>query len=88
MEVTIIFNKTGVTVTNNGNAIGYTFTGNGNFTFTFVDAYGNTGSETAVVNRIDKTVPIATSIAYSPSTNTNEPVTVTLTTSEPVQSIV
>jgi len=39
------------------------------------------------VNRIDKTFPTATNVSYSPSTNTNGSVTVTLTTSESVQSI-
>ena len=53
----------------------------------FIDAYGNTGSATAVVNRIDKTAPVATNVSYSPATNTNQPVTVTLVTSEAVQNI-
>ena len=87
VTATISFNKTGVEVTNNGNATGYTFTGNGNFTFTFIDAYGNTGSVTAVVNRIDKTAPEAVSVSYLPNTNTNGNVEVTLTTSEAVQNI-
>ena len=42
------------------NAYNHTFTGNGSFTFTFSDLAGNTGSITATVNRIDKTVPTAT----------------------------
>ena len=54
---TISFNKSGVTVTNNSGT-SYTFTGNGSFTFEFVDQYGNTGEETATVNRIDKTAPV------------------------------
>lgn len=38
------------------NATGYTFTVNGTFTFTFEDIAGNTGSTTATVNWIDKTM--------------------------------
>ena len=43
-----------MTVTNNGGSQIYLFTGNGTFTFEFIDQYGNTGSETATVNLIDK----------------------------------
>jgi hypothetical protein len=84
---TIVFNKTGVTITNNSGSDEYEFTGNGTFTFEFVDSYGNTGSEEAVVNWIDKINPEALSVIYSPSTSTNGIVTVTLTVSEAVQSI-
>jgi len=55
VTASITFNKTGVTITNNGGNANYTFTENGNFTFTFIDAYGNTGSTTATVSWIDKT---------------------------------
>ena len=44
VTATVTFNKTGVTVTNNGGATGYVFTNTGSFTFSFQDAYGNTGS--------------------------------------------
>jgi hypothetical protein len=47
------------TVTNNGGATTYLFTTNGSFTFTFEDALGNTGTETATVDWIDKTAPTA-----------------------------
>ena len=49
-----------VTITNNGGLNTYTFTENGSFTFTFVDAAGNTGSATATVANIDKTAPVIT----------------------------
>ena len=58
MTANIAFNKTGVTITNNGGSANYTFTENGNFTFTFTDAYGNTGSAIATVSWIDKTAVI------------------------------
>ena len=87
MTATISFNKTGVTVTNNGGSVNYTFTGNTSFTYTFTDSYGNTGTATATVSRIDKDAPYATSVAYNPSSNTNGDVTITLTTNESVQSI-
>ena len=44
-----------VTITNNGWSSNYTFTDNWVFTFSFVDAAGNTGSATATVNNIDTT---------------------------------
>ncbi|MDR2541319.1 MAG: hypothetical protein LBD11_06230 [Candidatus Peribacteria bacterium] len=78
VTATISFNKIPVTVTNNGGNTNYTFTGDGSFTFEFVDQYGNTGSETATVTRIDKTAPTCT-IDYNPSTNTNQDVIATLT---------
>jgi len=55
---TITFNKTGVTITNNGGSANYTFIGNGSFTFTFTDAYGNAGSTTATVTWIDKSAVV------------------------------
>ncbi len=48
---TITLNETG-TITNNGWLTWYTFTGNGSFIFTFQDTAGNTGSATAIVDRI------------------------------------
>ncbi|MDD3868316.1 MAG: BspA family leucine-rich repeat surface protein [Candidatus Absconditabacteria bacterium] len=78
VTATISFNKTGVTITNNGGNTNYTFTGNGSFMFEFMDAYGNTGSETASVTRIDKSVVIGT-ISYSTTGNTNEDVIATIT---------
>ncbi|MDD3867965.1 MAG: hypothetical protein PHR46_00010 [Candidatus Absconditabacteria bacterium] len=74
VTASITFNKTGVTITNNGGNANYTFTENGNFTFTFIDAYGNTGSTTATVSWIDKT-PVLGTINYSTTGNTNEDVT-------------
>jgi hypothetical protein len=52
VTATISFNKTGVTITNNGGSASYLFTGNGSFTFEFEDDYGNIGSETATVSWI------------------------------------
>ncbi|GMK37091.1 hypothetical protein PCCS19_01440 [Paenibacillus sp. CCS19] len=46
-----------VTITNNDGSASYTFTSNGSFTFEFVDAAGNTGNVTAIVNNIDQTAP-------------------------------
>ncbi|MDR2541176.1 MAG: hypothetical protein LBD11_05425, partial [Candidatus Peribacteria bacterium] len=83
MNATITFNKPNVTVTNNGGNTSYTFTGNGSFTFEFVDQYGNTGAETATVNRIDKTIPSIISMVYSPNAQTSGPVIVTITLNKP-----
>jgi hypothetical protein len=83
----ISFYKTGVTVTNNGKSTGYTFTGNDSFTFEFVDSYGNTGSETATVWRIDKEAPYATQVTYDPNIATNTNVKIIVTINEPVQAI-
>lgn len=46
-----------VTITNNGGSDMHTFTDNGSFTFEFTDTLGSTGSVTATVSNIDKTVP-------------------------------
>jgi len=64
-------------VTNNGGFLRYTFTGDGSFTFTFQDAYGNTGSQTATVTGIDKITPTC-QIFYTPSVLTNQNVLATL----------
>jgi hypothetical protein len=53
-----------ITVTNNNGNTTYLFTGHGSFTFHFQDSYGNTGSETATVTRIDKN-PIVPTVTYS-----------------------
>ncbi len=74
----IIFNKTGVTVTNNWWATWYVFTNTGSFTFTYQDALGNTGSSTATVTWIDKIAPTAT-WSFSTTALTNGNVSVTLT---------
>jgi hypothetical protein len=68
---------TGVVIASGGEAI-HTFATNGNFTFHFHDDYGNQGSETAIVTRIDKTAPTC-SVIYNPSTNTNGEVIANLT---------
>ncbi|NLC87272.1 MAG: DUF5011 domain-containing protein [Clostridiaceae bacterium] len=48
-----------VTITNNEGNNTYIFTENNTFEFTFVDAAGNEGTATAVVDNIDKTAPEA-----------------------------
>jgi hypothetical protein len=85
VQASISFNKPGVIVSNNSSNTDYLFTGNGNFTFTFIDEAGNTGNETAFVDRIDQEAPIATIVSYSPSTPTNQNVTVTVSLSEEIQ---
>ncbi len=72
---TITFDKEGVTV-EGGNT--HTFTENGEYTFNFVDEAGNTGTETAKVTWIDKTLPIST-ITYSTTNPTNKNVIATIT---------
>lgn len=47
-----------ITITNNGGSADRTFTTNGSFTFNFEDDYGNTGTVTATVTRIDKIAPV------------------------------
>lgn len=49
---TITPSEPGVTITNNGGSNSYTFYFNGSFTFEFIDAVGNRGTATAVVNNI------------------------------------
>ncbi len=68
-----------VTITNNGGLDTYTFSENGTFTFTFIDAAGNTGSVVVAVNNIDKTPPIAPTFIASTINATNQDVTVTIT---------
>jgi hypothetical protein len=82
----VVASLTGCSETITGTS-SFTFTGDGTFTFTFADLAGNTGSSVATVDWIDKIAPLATDVSYSPSTNTNGDVEVTLTTSEEVQTI-
>lgn len=72
-----------VTVMNNSGSLSYTFSENGPFTFEFMDAAGNTGSVTAMVDWIDKTPPTA-EVSYDPSGKTQDPVTATVRFSEQV----
>ena len=53
----ITFNKNDVTITNNEGSNQYIFDKNGEFTFEYVDSEGNTGTNIAKVNWIDKEVP-------------------------------
>ena len=90
VEVTITTNKPiwePVGRTGAGTTRTKVYTANGDESFTITDAVGNTGEVEVHINRIDKEAPEATSVTYSPNTNTNGSVTVTLTTNEPVQFI-
>ena len=78
---TVNFNTGGITISNNGGSTGYLFTGNSSFTFEFQDGAGNTGSETATVNWIDKAAPLCT-IIYNQTFSTPNPVTATLNCNE------
>ena len=67
-----------VTITNNWWSTSYTFTWNGSFTFTFVDAAGNTWSTIATVNNIDKGW-VSWTIGYSTTWATSGNVIATIT---------
>ncbi len=71
-----------ITVTNNNGSLTHTFTENGTFTFEFVDEDGNTGSATATVDWIDKTVPNAI-VKFSTTEPTNQEVIATITFDKP-----
>lgn len=57
-----------ITITNNNGSDTYTFSENGEFTFEFVDELGRTGSATAKVDWIDKSIPTA-DVNYELDTN-------------------
>ncbi len=78
VTVTLVNPSTSIIVTNNSGRTNYTFTENGSFTFEFKDINGLTGSATAEVDWIDKTLPTATA-TYSTTDKTKNNVTVTLT---------
>ncbi|MDR3169238.1 MAG: hypothetical protein LBU27_05815 [Candidatus Peribacteria bacterium] len=63
-----------------------TFTDNENHSFLVRDLVGNEISLLVLIDWIDKLAPQATLVAYAPSTATNQGVTVTLVTSEAVQT--
>ncbi|MFZ2912556.1 MAG: LamG domain-containing protein, partial [Candidatus Absconditicoccaceae bacterium] len=64
------FSEDGITITNNNGSGIYIFTGNGTFTFEFQDSAGNTGSASAIVTWIDKTLPpTLTGITLIPTLN-------------------
>ena len=58
VTATITFNRNDVTITNNDGSNQYVFETNGEFTFEYVDSEGNTGTNTARVNWIDKEEPV------------------------------
>lgn len=79
-----------VTVTNNGGSAEYEFTDNGSFTFEFKDAAGNTGTATATVNYIDKTIPTVSATMSSDNADparakAGNTITVNITASEDIQ---
>lgn len=74
---TLINESENITITNNNGNNTYTFEKNGEFTFEFVDEAGNSGTATASVDWIDKTLPTA-DIKYSTTSRTYDPVTATL----------
>jgi hypothetical protein len=76
------FNKSDVIVTNNSGGTHYLFTGNGEFIFSFRDVAGNTGEAKANVHWIDKEVPEAVNVEYSPASLTGGDVVVKLTLNE------
>ncbi len=78
VTVTVTFDREGTRVTNNEGSNKYTFTENGDFTFEFVGPYGNSGTVTATVDWIIKTLPNAT-ITYDITETTNSAVTATIT---------
>ena len=65
------------------NTTSHTFTENGSFTFTTIDNYGNSVSETITISNIDKTAPTAT-VSYSTTSTTLGDVIATIIPSEPV----
>jgi len=54
------------------------FTDNGSYRFQYSDPAGNTGTIEAEVTRIDKNIPFATAVSYTPPTLTNTPVEATV----------
>ena len=52
------------------------FTGNGTYLFQYSDVAGNTGEILAEVTWIDRDIPYATAVVYTPSITTNTSVEV------------
>jgi len=75
-----------IIITNNDKKDFYVFNDNGTFTFEYVDKAGNSGSITAIVDWIDKTIPTG-EIVYSETSLTAGPVIATLKTDEDVTII-
>lgn len=76
------FSLTGSTILNNSGSFIHSFPSNGTFSFIYKDQYGNTGSETVTVNRID-TKPIKATITQTPIKRTTNPVSITIHLSKP-----
>ena len=72
-----------IKITNNDGKDTYTFEQNGEFTFTYVDQYRVEGSATAIVQNIDKKVPVA----QVSQVQKNEQVEVTITVNEKVADV-
>ncbi|MFA5158741.1 MAG: Ig-like domain-containing protein, partial [Patescibacteria group bacterium] len=80
VTATMTANET-VTVTSEG-GLSHVFTDNGSFNFTFVDTAGNTGSVTATVANIDKTLPIVEINSPGLEAKVNGNTKITFTTDE------
>ncbi len=78
VTATITFDKTNVTILNNGGSNTYTFMENGEFTFEYVDQVGNKGTAIAKVDWIDKVLPVGT-ITFDETELTNQDVLATIT---------
>lgn len=83
ITATITFNRSEVTIINNDGKNTYTFDKNGEFSFEFIDKYGFEGTETAIVQNIDKDPPVAT----VKKEVKNKQVIVTITVNEKVVDI-
>ncbi len=72
-----------IRILNNNGSDTYTFSENGTFTYEFEDLYGNKNNVTAVVDYIDKELPIA-SLEFSTIAKTKDSVIVTLNSNEEI----
>ena len=85
VTATITFNRNDVTITNNDGSNQYVFETNGEFTFEYVDSEGNTGTNTARVNWIDKEAPVL-EVEYE-NINDGKEVKVTIKSNEELTEI-
>ena len=85
VTATITFNRNDVTITNNDGSNQYVFEANGEFTFEYVDSEGNSGTNTARVNWIDKEAPVL-EVEYE-NINDGKEVKVTIKSNEELTEI-
>ncbi len=81
VKVVITFDKENVEILNNNGLNSITFEDNGTYTFEFVDELGNLGSAEAVVNWINKKLPVV-NIVYDITEKTNKDVVATISFEE------